>query len=488
MAVGQSPGYLTKWMRQSRFYCVESMKMPPPLPLKQRLGPIAALVLLALAASVSVQAAAPDRITIRGKDLFMNGINVAWNNWGQDLTNYDSTVFGAMFRNIAEAGGNSVRWWMHCDGQSTPSYDAQGKVTGMSEAAFANLGRMLDLAAARGVLVMPVLWSFDMANRNHANLITDTAHTNSYIRTVLDPMVRRYRGHPGLLAWEICNEPEWMLDDDGSTTQRVTKLQLQRFHGMLAAAIRRADPGALVTTGSASFKWCSTDPAAKGNYWSDQALQAAAGGDALARLDFYQVHYYAWMRGNGWTYSPWDKRRAAWGLDKPVIIGEVAAKGEAGYLDPVQMHVRSVDSGYAGIMSWAYLDNRADKEGAWADAKPGVAAIYAKIPDAIRVPLSVSRRTSGAPGVLPRPRSIDARSFALPGNWAKVQVAYPDGSKLQGRIRPRSGFGETVWSGAGPVPSGLYLIRAEAVGGTPAAAKGPVQGTFFFKVPESIPR
>jgi hypothetical protein len=409
---------------------------------------------------------------------------MAWNNFGRDLTQYDSAVFGDMFRKVAEAGGNSVRWWVHCDGQATPSFDAQGKATGMSEAAFANLGRILDQAADHGVLVMPVLWSFDMANSNRAKLITDTAHTNSYILTVLDPMVRRYRGHPGLLAWEICNEPEWMLDDDGSTTQRVTKLQLQRFHGLLAAAIRRADPGVLITTGSASFKWCSTDPASKGNYFSDQALQAAAGGDTQARLDFYQIHYYAWMRGSGWTYSPWDKRRAAWGLDKPVIIGEFPAKGEAGYLDAVQMHALSVDSGYAGVMSWAYLDNRADKVGAWADAKPGVAAIYAKIPEAIRVPAAGLARPARAPGVFPRARRMsDSRSFALPGNWGKVEVFSPDGSRLAGHgVR---GFGETLWMGAVPVPPGRYLIRADAALGGPAAVgSGPVQGALLLVAPE----
>src|SRR4051794_18908667 len=75
-------------------------------------------------------AAALNRITIRGKDLFMNGINMAWNNFGRDLTQYDSAVFGDMFRKLAEAGGNSVRWWVHCDGQATPTFDAQGMVTG----------------------------------------------------------------------------------------------------------------------------------------------------------------------------------------------------------------------------------------------------------------------------------------------------------------------------------------------------------------------
>jgi hypothetical protein len=441
------------------------------------------LSLLAGLLPAPAAAASPDRITIRGKDLFMNGVNMAWNNFGRDLTQYDSAVFGDMFRNLAEAGGNSVRWWVHCDGQATPSFDAQGKVTGMPEQAFANLGRILDQAAAHKVLVMPALWSFDMANSNRAKLITDTAYTNSYILTVLDPLVRRYRGHPGLLAWEICNEPEWMLDDDGSTTQRVTKVQLQRFHGMLAAAIHRADPGALVTTGSASLKWCSTDAAAKGIYFSDQALQAATGGDAQAKLDFYQVHYYDWMRGSGWTYSPWDKRRAAWGLDKPVIIGEFPAKGEAGYLDAVQMHVRSVDSGYAGVMSWAYLDNRADKVGAWADAKPGVAAIYAKIPQAIGVPAPILARSVRATAAVPRARRLSRfHSFTLPGNWLSIEVASPDGSKVAGQVV--RGIGESVWTGMEFVPPGRYLIRAEAAaGGGAAEGSTPAQGAFLLVAP-----
>jgi hypothetical protein len=325
-----------------------------------RPGTLLPVLLLATLSSGQPGQDPMNRITIRGKPMFMNGINMAWNRFGEDLTQYDANVFGSMFRNLAEAGGNSVRWWVHCNGQSTPSFDGQGKVTGMSEQAFANMGKILDQAAESKILLMPVLWSFDMANNKHANLVSDSALTNSYIRTVVTPLVTRYKGHPGLLAWEICNEPEWMLDDDGSTNQRVTKVQLQRFHGLIAAAIHRADPAALVTTGSASLKWNSTAPAAKGNYFSDQALQAAAGGDPLARLDFYQIHYYSWMRGAGYTYSPWDKRASYWGLDKPVIIGELPAAGEAGYLNAVQMHVGSVDSGYAGCpgRTWTTVRTR----------------------------------------------------------------------------------------------------------------------------------
>jgi hypothetical protein len=135
-----------------------------------------------------------------------------------------------------------------------------------------------------------------------------------------------------------------------------------------------------VTVGAGSVKYLIPDANdQRQNLFSDGALSAAAGSN-LAKLDFYQVHYYGWMRGDGWSLSPWD---STWALDKPSIIGEFAARGESGYLTAVQMHTRSVERGWAGTMSWAYFNNRADKEGYWPDARPGVEAIARLIPDAV---------------------------------------------------------------------------------------------------------
>ncbi len=341
----------------------------------------------------------PDLLPIAGKPLFANGINAAWNHFGTDVGRhaswgvlYDSAFFDDMFREVAKAGGNSVRWWLHCDGRSTPEFDSHGIVTGLDVEFFDHFDAILRAAVRHTVKVMPVLWSFDMANDvtanagpyggKHIKLITDTSATQAYIHHVLTPLIRRYKGHAGILAWEICNEPEWMLEGDGSTLQRASALELQRWHGLLAGAIHREDPTALVTTGSASFKWNWDNPTgSERNLWSDSALIAASG-DPKGFLDFYQVHYYSWMRGNTWTYSPFDKPASFWKLDKPVMVGEFPALGETGYKTSVEMHRWLADQGYTGSFSWTYKGN--DEYGKWSDAKPGVESIAIAYPQAVR--------------------------------------------------------------------------------------------------------
>jgi hypothetical protein len=134
-------------------------------------------------------------------------------------------------------------------------------------------------------------------------------------------------------------------------------------------------------------------------------------------------------------------------------------------------------------MSWAYLDNRADKVGAWADAKPGVAAIYAKIPQAIGVPAPILARSVRATAAVPRARRLSRfHSFTLPGNWLSIEVASPDGSKVAGQVV--RGIGESVWTGMEFVPPGRYLIRAEAAaGGGAAEGSTPAQGAFLLVAP-----
>ncbi len=340
-------------------------------------------------ACVCASAQSGNRILFNQKPIFLNGVNAPWNAFGTDAGKhptwgalYNPGFFDSLFAAVSKAGGNSVRWWVHCDGRSSPEFDNQGMVTGLDSEFIPHFDSILSAAERHGILVMPALWSFDMAKDftasagpyagMHIKLITDPAYTQAYIDKVLTPLAQRYANHPALVAWEICNEPEWMLDKDGSTQQRATALQLQAWTGKLAAAIHRAAPKALVTTGSASLKWNWDNPTGtERNLWSDSALKAAAG-DSLAKLDFYQVHYYSWMRGSGWTYSPFDKKASAWNLDKPVVIGEFPGISEPGYRTEAQFYQTAVDSSYAGAMAWSY--SGVDEFGAWNSIQAGVQA------------------------------------------------------------------------------------------------------------------
>jgi hypothetical protein len=317
----------------------------------------------------------PNRVCIKGKCYYLNGINVAWNQWTLDLIDYDENAFESMFATLQASGGNAIRWWWFIDGENQVTFSGN-EAQPLSPDIFDNLDRAFDAAAAHGVLIMPVFLSFDIEGVREF-LVTDPAATDAFVANVVTPLVERYDDHPGLGLWEIMNEGDWLLT---SEMGNVSLSDYQRFHAKMAAGIHAAAPDALVTTGSASFKYLAGDQ----NILSDAALQAAAGGDPLAHLDVYQTHYYGWMHGDGWSYEPWIQTSSEWqGDGKPVLIGEFPCRGEAGRWTSLQMHVESVNQGYAGTFCWAYFDNRGDDEGTWNDAQPGVEAIAAQIPDAI---------------------------------------------------------------------------------------------------------
>jgi len=317
----------------------------------------------------------PNRVCIKGKNYYLNGINVAWDQWTQDLTNYNASNFETLFATLEAAGANSVRWWWFIDGENQMTF--QGNLAQpLAQGVFDNLDLAFDAAAAHGILMMPSLLSFDIETQNRQFLVTDEAATDAFVQNVVVPLVERYNDHAGMGLWEIMNEGDWLLTDEGGT---VSIADYQRFHAKVAAGIHAADSDALVTTGSASFKYLSDT-----NIMADAALMAAAGGDTGAYLDVYQTHYYSWMHGEGWSYEPWIKSSTEWlPLGRPILVGEFSCKGEAGRWTSMQMHVESVTQGYAGTFCWAYYDNRADDEGAWVDAQAGVEAIGDQIPSAI---------------------------------------------------------------------------------------------------------
>ena len=317
-----------------------------------------------------------DRVCIKGKNYYLNGINVAWGQWEQDLTNYDASQFETMFATLEASGGNAVRWWWFPTASQQLTYSGN-QVQPLSQGIFDNLDPAFDAAASHGVMIMPVLLSFDIEGQGNEFLVTNETATDAFVTNVVTPLVERYDNHPGLGLWEIMNEGDWLLQDENGP---VSTADYQRFHGKVAAGIHAADFDALVTTGSASFKYLEGNA----NILSDSALRAAAGGDPLAYLDVYQTHYYGWMHGDGWSYEPWIQASSEWQPDgKPVLIGEFPCRGEAGRWTALEMHTESVNQGYAGTFCWAYFDNRADDEGTWTDARPGVEAIAALIPSAI---------------------------------------------------------------------------------------------------------
>jgi len=294
-------------------------------------------------------------IKYEGKDFFINGANIPWNNFGFDVgSGYNALWFEDMFTKAEKCGVNCLRLWIHCDGRGTPTISVNGYVIGISTMFYNSFDDIFEKAKNHHIMLMPCLWSFDMTNANHASLIQDSLKTQSYIDSILVPMVKRYANQCNLFAWEIINEPEWSMkvNGGGSTKQTVSAKEMQRFVGMQAAAIHR-NSSKMVNVGSAALKWNSTAQNCIYNNWNDSALKSAAN-DTLAFLDFYQIHYYNWMYPD---FDPFDltKPVSFWKLDKPVLVGETPGKD---IRHPSKM---MLDNAYknklAGVMFWSIAAN-----------------------------------------------------------------------------------------------------------------------------------
>ncbi len=363
-----------------------------------------------------------NRVEVDGQQLFLSGGNVAWIHFARDIGPGETRLdlFEEIFSEVSMHGGNTMRLWLHTTGAVTPSWDGH-YVDGPGEGTIEDLRNILDLAHRHNVGMMLCLWSFDMLRISNGPLVTDRAlsiltdesSTQSYIDNALIPMVNALAGHPAIIAWEIFNEAEGMSFEFGwEFTRHVPIHYIQKFVNLTAGAIRRTDPGALITNGAWSFRILS-EKSSPGeikretagprkpssevsqaelevlqeylslkynrrftlhetaqyydqqqnsgeykNYYSDEAL-INAGGDQHGYLDFYTVHYYTW---GGTEISPFHHDAHYWELDKPVAVAEFYVEDMFG-VPMADLYTVLYERGYAGALGWQWFDHWTNREG-----------------------------------------------------------------------------------------------------------------------------
>lgn len=406
-----------------------------------------AINVLVLLASVTISVVAqipttpPNRILYNNQQIFSSGANIAWVNFARDIgpgtTRLD--LFEEMFEEVRDAGGNTMRFWLHTDGSSTPSYNAEGLTNGPGQNAIEDLRAILDLAWEREIGLVLCLWSHDMlrSNKNETikarnrALLTDSLALDAYIQHALIPMVDSLKGHPGILAWEVFNEGEGITNEFGwNNWDRVPMKSIQIVTNRVAGAIRRTDPNVLITNGThGGYTLRDSNGKASGrpataeerreaaavfearygvvpteetidnflylqrgngratqNYYRDDRL-IAIGGDSLGTLDFYNFHFY----GSTTDSSPFHQHASYWTYSKPIAIGEffMVRQIDVPWAD---LYQTLFEKDYAGAWGWQWYDQYANREGSgnipagnWDRLIQNVEAIYALDPAAVDV-------------------------------------------------------------------------------------------------------
>ena len=385
---------------------------------------------LALCAFLSFSTHAADRtqpvknrVTLpSGRQVYVSGMNLAWISYAADVGNspLDTSSFRIAIQDARDSGANAMHVWLSTNGAHDPVFDATtGLVKGLGTQTIANVKSMLKICGENGVLLLPVLMSHNFTESsqvgvvyaNNKKLLTTDAGLQAYLDNAVTPLVKAIGVDSSLLAWEIFNEPEGMIEGIGWTTERITKNQMLTVVNRVAGAIHRAVPQVLVSNGAQTMA-TTTDIAADGsvNWYSDASLKAI-GGDADGTLDFYMAHYYPW---NGAKYSPFRKTASTWGLDKPLVIGEFPAaswslananlpKGYHPIYDQEKIDTLFSNlyaNGYAGGLSWCYFGDTYDSWlGDFNTSAPFLASLYRTNTAAIKIK-DVNRAKRTGNGIL----------------------------------------------------------------------------------------
>ena len=309
-------------------------------------------------------------VSWNGGDWFLLGTNYPWLNYGHDFGCNawgcdGASTGGAYDANFADMNGKGVhvaRWFVFADLRAGVTFAPDGTPTGVQQQVYDDLDRALEIAAAHNVYLDLVLFDFYLLKPaqivsgvqlfGRSDLMTDPAKRAALLDNVVAPVLTRYKNQPYILAWEVMNEPEWVISDlpepDPQTPYPMTMAHFWDFTAGVSSLVRNLT-NAYVTMGSASLKWHRV--------WTN----AFADAHGLPRPDLtlYQTHYYSWMDGWEWVnhpdlgttkFSALEQSYAALGLDQPMVVAEFdAPSGQAtALLDTIAAN------GYAGAWPWAY--------------------------------------------------------------------------------------------------------------------------------------
>lgn len=316
------------------------------------------------------------KFMVGDKELWLNGVNAPWDKWNDFGGGFNFEFWQDHFQKLHNSGVNAARIWIVCNGDVGMVISADGTFDGATTAHWEDLDNLFYLAEQYQIYIMATVQSFDNFKDENQNykawraLIQDSDKTDRFVDNYIVPLVQRYGKSDYFWSVDLCNEPDWIVEND--ECGKLDWLYLEQYYAKAAAAIH-ANSDVLVTVGMGMIKYNSDSQ--QGNKISDSELQSVINGDkydkSLAYVDFYSTHWYTWMQGM-WGY-PFGESPTDFGLDgtKPSVIGECPAISNETDFDITSAYEEAYNNGWNGVFAWK-TSGSDDGCGLWLDIQPAI--------------------------------------------------------------------------------------------------------------------
>lgn len=316
------------------------------------------------------------KFMVGDKELWLNGVNAPWDKWNDFGGGFNFEFWQDHFQKLHNSGVNAARIWIICNGDVGMAISADGTFDGATTAHWEDLDNLFYLAEQYQIYIMATVQSFDNFKDQNQNyqawrtLIQDSDKTDMFVDNYIVPLVQRYGKSDYFWSVDLCNEPDWIVENE--ECGKLDWSYLEQYYAKAAAAIH-ANSDVLVTVGLGMIKYNSDSQ--QGNKISDSELQSVLSGDkydkSLAYVDFYSTHWYTWMQGM-WGY-PFSESPTDFGLDgtKPCVIGECPAVASGSDFDITSAYEDAYNNGWNGVFAWK-TSGQDDGCGLWLDIQPAI--------------------------------------------------------------------------------------------------------------------
>jgi mannan endo-1,4-beta-mannosidase len=288
---------------------------------------------------------------------------------------YTTTEMNQAFADIAAYGATTVRTWgfnevTSPNGNYYQSWSGSTPTVNTGATGLGNFDNVVAAAKANGIRLIVSLtnnWSdYGGMDTYTTQILGSTDHdlfyTNSAViaayKNYVKAFVTRYVNEPGIMAWELANEPR-CAGSTGVTTGTCTVSTITTWATTMSAYIKSIDANHLVAIGDEGF---FNDPTATSypyNTYPYQGYNSALGADfnanlKIASIDFGTFHSYPDSWGQQSNDTAWgaqwitDHAASMVSANKPVILEEfgVTTTQLATYTTWLQTVVSSNLSGF----------------------------------------------------------------------------------------------------------------------------------------------